>query len=542
MTSDVITEKGKKQLDIRFVLDRLMMASPYGERLRRSLPLYTVGQSAELSAQYDLLERMLDMTARKRGEVTALQDILAHFKEISGSLERVMNGAVLSITELQEVKYTCHMLEKLRDAMEKIHWAEEIGAYELKSVEKIISLLDPDAEGTTTFHIYSSYAESLQNVRLALEKTEKHIGQQKKEILRQLIAERYPVTDGGFIRVPLADGALFEKAAHDQRLTYRSDTGNAKVFIVANPPMLQKETQQLRLQEAEEEAKVRGELTRKLMAHEPVIRQNLAYVAQIDFLLAKAQLTRGFRLTRPELIEAPAYPVIEGGRHLTVEHTVRKAKGTYMPVDLALDEPICMVTGANMGGKTVTLKMVGLVQMMAQYGLFVPCKKAKLRLYDRIFVSIGDHQNIDLGLSTFGSEILDMKQAMATSFERGLFLVDELARGTNPSEGVAITQALIEHLCKMPVDAVFTTHLDGLTSMKHMTHYQVIGISGADLKAIKDQMMSGGVEILHQQMDYRLKKELSNKEIPKEAIRVSELLGLQQEIIDRARALLKGEE
>ena len=106
----------------------------------------------------------------------------------------------------------------------------------------------------------------------------------------------------------------------------------------------------------------------------------------------------------------------------------------YVPIDLNLNKNVVCITGANMGGKTVTLRMTGQIAAMASFGMFVPCEYAKLCLFEHIFISAGDDQSIEKGLSTFGAEIVNLKEAIKNSDRRSLILIDELAGGTNPKE------------------------------------------------------------------------------------------------------------
>ena len=145
-----------------------------------------------------------------------------------------------------------------------------------------------------------------------------------------------------------------------------------------------------------------------------------------------------------------------------------------------------------------------------------------------------------MGLSTFGGEIVEIEQAITRENEFGLILIDELARGTNPIEGYAISKALIEHLSMHKSKVVITTHFDGLTEVPETAHYQVNGLSGIDLDQIRDKIATEGVALLHEYMDYRLTEVSQLKEIPKEALRISELMGLDARIIKRAKEILGG--
>ncbi len=125
-----------------------------------------------------------------------------------------------------------------------------------------------------------------------------------------------------------------------------------------------------------------------------------------------------------------------------MEERLKREEKAYKPVSIQVNEGVTCITGANMGGKTVTLKMIGNLVWLAQMGLFVPAESMSLSLRNFIFVSIGDEQDVDLGLSTFGGEIVKVSKAVELSSHQGLILIDELARGTNPKEAMPFPKHL----------------------------------------------------------------------------------------------------
>lgn len=235
---------------------------------------------------------------------------------------------------------------------------------------------------------------------------------------------------------------------------------------------------------------------------------------------------------------------IVNGRHPAVEERLKRENKSYKPVSVSINEGVTCITGANMGGKTVTLKMIGNLVWLAQMGLFVPAESMTLSLRAFIFVSIGDEQDVDLGLSTFGAEIIKISQAVEVSKHRGLILIDELARGTNPKEGYAISKALINRLKKNNSMTLITTHFDGLADAEDVTHLQVCGLQNVDFEKLKNEISTDvnnasiGLDLLHEYMDYRLKEIHSPEEVPKDAVRIAHLMGLNSEILDDAKIIL----
>jgi DNA mismatch repair ATPase MutS len=193
-----------------------------------------------------------------------------------------------------------------------------------------------------------------------------------------------------------------------------------------------------------------------------------------------------------------------------------------------------------MGGKTVNLKLAGMLTAMAQYGLFVPAEKFTLSLFDYIYFSIGDMQSIDSGLSTFGSEISGMIEILKYSDSKGLVLIDELARGTNPEEGYALSRAIVKYLKNTDAITLFTTHFDGITSEEGIKHLRVKGLKMLDFDKLNSELIgnANGIEAVLKYMDYTLEEVDNNYEVPKDAINIARLMGLDERILHSAEKIM----
>jgi dsDNA-specific endonuclease/ATPase MutS2 len=195
-----------------------------------------------------------------------------------------------------------------------------------------------------------------------------------------------------------------------------------------------------------------------------------------------------------------------------------------------------------MGGKTVSLKLVGLVAMLTQYGFFVPCSAAKIGLSNYIHILIGDSQSMQRGLSSFGSEMEELKEILDQSQERSLILIDEIASGTNPVEGLALTKSLVGYLKARPYISLITTHFDSVTVGEGIKNMQVRGLANADFGKLEKELRYANrkerIEIIQKYMDYRLYHAENDEEIPKDALNIAKMLGIYYEIIENAKNIL----
>lgn len=187
-------------------------------------------------------------------------------------------------------------------------------------------------------------------------------------------------------------------------------------------------------------------------------------IVDMDMIFAKAQLAREYKATRPILNRDGAIDIRAGRHPLIDQHKV-------VPVSLSLqkDEKLFLITGPNTGGKTVTLKLVGLFTLMAMSGLYVPAKQADLSIFDGVYSDIGDEQSIEQSLSTFSSHIRNTISILAKITDKSLVLFDELGAGTDPGEGAALAVSIAEHLIKVGCKSFVTSHFNDLKEFALVT-------------------------------------------------------------------------
>ncbi|ADY26322.1 MutS2 protein [Deinococcus proteolyticus MRP] len=241
-------------------------------------------------------------------------------------------------------------------------------------------------------------------------------------------------------RVGQVDGIIVDASA----------TGQTYFVEPAAVTQLNNELTRLRL---DEEAEVRRILTELsgLLARDAAVPMTLDTIAQLDLIAAKAALARDWRLNRAQPSPAGVYD-LRAARHPLIEGAVAN--------DLALGETrLLLITGPNMGGKTVTLKTLGLAVLMNQCGMYVAADHAELPVVRDVLVDIGDEQSIEASLSTFASHLKHLRDVLDEAGPGTLILVDELGSGTDPEEGAALSQAIIEGLLERDARGIITSHL-----------------------------------------------------------------------------------
>jgi len=249
----------------------------------------------------------------------------------------------------------------------------------------------------------------------------------------------------------------------------RSATG-ATVYIEPRElVLLANEVDDLRFAERREVERLLWELTLALRAEREPILQTLDTLARVDCAYAKARFSLDYQMAPPEINEE-GHLAVRRARHPLLVRVLEKgdggaAAGQVTPIDYRLGEDfdLLVVTGPNTGGKTVALKTIGLLALMAQSGLHVPAEPgARFPVYEDVLADIGDEQSIEQSLSTFSSHMSNLVRILARAHRRTLVLLDELGAGTDPAEGAALGTAVLDFLGERAAKTVVTTHIGDL--------------------------------------------------------------------------------
>jgi DNA mismatch repair protein MutS2 len=219
----------------------------------------------------------------------------------------------------------------------------------------------------------------------------------------------------------------------------------------------------LREEEEIEIARILLEITEAFRANLSGIAAVADALAEIDFTHAKARLSVEFNCVRPEMIEGSAL-LLEAARHLLLEHQLKRAGGKAVPISLEMDgaHQTIVISGPNAGGKTVVVKTVGLIALMAQSGLHVPATRASLPVFAQVLADIGDQQSIAANLSTFTAHMRNISEMAERVAPPALILLDEVGTGTDPDEGAALGVAIVDFFHRKGATTIATTHYNPL--------------------------------------------------------------------------------
>lgn len=306
----------------------------------------------------------------------------------------------------------------------------------------------------------------------------------------------------------------FPGMVHDQ------SASGATLFIEPQVIVnLNNELRELEIAELAEVQRILGELTQYVAQYYSDLVNNQELLIELDVIFAKGKLSYGMDGVEAQIVDSGVLELV-GARHPLIDPKAVVPVSVY----IGKDYNALIITGPNTGGKTVTLKTTGLLVMMAQSGLHIPCSQgSRVPVFEKIYADIGDEQSIEQSLSTFSSHMKNIVNIVGESNERTLVLLDELGAGTDPTEGAALGIAILKDLDQKGATVLATTHYTELKKYAIST------------KGVENASMEFDIETLSP--TYKLILGIPGKS---NAFEISEKLGLEKSIIELARSLLDG--
>lgn len=373
--------------------------------------------------------------------------------------KRLSMKGVLENSEFRQIADSLRVSSALKDYVEGLESPNIIKndidlLYTNKRIEKEIEriILDDDTIADDASRLLFSIRRNIRNKTEEIRKKLQSIVNDKDSAVN-LQDNIITVRDGRYV-VPVKQGSKgnFPGITHD-----RSSSGQT-VFI---EPMvvvdLNNQIRQLQIDEQDEIRRILKELSELCGQYREEIQSNQDRLVDLDFTFAKAKMALSMKATLP-LINADKIVDIKEARHPLL-------RGKVVPIDIRLGEDFnaLIITGPNTGGKTVTLKTLGLMILMAQSGLYIPAAEfSKVGIFKSIYADIGDKQSIELSLSTFSASMTNIVDILNKADQDSLVLFDELGSGTDPTEGAALAMSIIDSLINRNIHLVSTTHYSEL--------------------------------------------------------------------------------
>ncbi len=446
-------------------------------------------------------------------------------ESIKPHMKRIEIGADLNGVELAQVARVLSTTSEVRNFVDDLKeneidlarlydWAEQLTTLPILSRKLKVSI---EEDG----HVTDESSPALKTIRNNIRKSEQGIrdslegivhGNQARYLSDTLITMR---NDRYVIPVKQEYRGMFGGVVHDQ-----SSSGQT-LFI--EPRQVVEQNNKLRQQqiaEREEISRILSELSAELVPYRNEILHNAYVIGKFDFMNGKARFAKEIRAIVPT-ISTENHIILRKARHPLID----QAKVVANDIVIGADYQAVVITGPNTGGKTITLKTLGLLQLMGQAGLAIPvAEESQMGIFQEIFADIGDEQSIEQSLSTFSSHMTTIVDVLKKADEHSLVLFDELGAGTDPQEGAALAISILDELGTKAAYVMATTH------------YPELKVYGYNRPNTINASMEFDVDTLSP--TYRLLIGVPGRS---NAFEISRRLGLSSEIIDRASQIMDGE-
>ena len=492
--------------------------SEKGKQMIKELPI----EVEEKAIQIKIEETAdgVELLRLKQGiPIPRLKDISFALKRLE--LEAGLNGRELS--DILRVLTTTHEVERFFEKVEE----EEIA---LKRIPRLVEKLESIPEVTKELeasiredgYVLDSASPTLHGIRVGIQKTEQEIRRQMDQYLTGKNAQYLSDTiitirnDRYVLPVKAEYKSVFGGTVHDQ-----SATGQTLFMEPQAVVNLNNKLREYQVQEKREVERILWELSQKLMPYTNSLHQNHYVLARLDVVNAKAQYANEIKATEP-IIDRQNHVALWKAWHPLLD----REKAVSNDIILGEEYQAIVITGPNTGGKTILLKTVGVIQLMAQMGLYIPAgENSRVGIFTEIFADIGDEQSIEQNLSTFSSHMSNIVSILKQINDKSLILIDEIGSGTDPQEGSSLAIAILDYIASKQSYVIASTH------------YPELKAYGYDRpKTINASMEFDGDTL---QPTYQLLLGVPGRS---NAFDISKRLGLPSIIIDQARGLLSEED
>ncbi|MGG0275383.1 endonuclease MutS2 [Bacillus rhizoplanae] len=446
--------------------------------------------------------------------------------DIRPNVKRAKIGSMLSPHELLDIASTMYGSRQIKRFIEDmIENGVELPILDTY-VARIISLYDLEKKITNCIsdggEVVDSASEKLRGIRQQIRTAESRIREKLENMTRSSNAQKMLsdaiVTirnDRYVIPVKQEYRGVYGGIVHDQSASGQTLFIEPQVIVELNNTL-----QEARVKEKQEVERILMMLTEEVAAEADVVLENVDVVAELDFIFAKAFYAKRLKATKP-ILNNERYMNLRQARHPLIDSKV------VVPNDIVLgkDFTTIVITGPNTGGKTVTLKTVGICILMAQSGLQIPVlDESEICVFKHVFADIGDEQSIEQSLSTFSSHMVNIVDILEQADFESLVLFDELGAGTDPQEGAALAISILDEVYNRGARVVATTHYPELKAYGYN----------------REQVINASVEFDVNTLSptYKLLIGVPGRS---NAFEISKRLGLSDRVIDRARGHISTE-
>ncbi|MDD3832191.1 MAG: hypothetical protein PHW00_06040 [Clostridia bacterium] len=458
-----------KTIGINYIIDNLSTVSPLGKERLRNISYYGRSNIELLNRELDNIQALVDNHAIVSNKLLNITTVIANAKNISKSVSKLPHHTLDEI-ELFEIKKFLLLCDTLSPMIADLIATAHLQGVDFVDTTDALNTIDFDKQRISTFYFPNNYTEQLRKIRDSKHRLEKQ----------------------------LVDITMREQ--------------------------VKKEHLDIAVQERLEEANCRKILCSQLANFIDSMLTNLDCIGYIDLLIAKSYLAYKGNAVRPSVNTERLVAV--NLINPNVAHHLESKGRVFTPISIELDKGVTVITGANMGGKSVALQTIMLNCMLANLAFFVYADSMDCPVFNFFEYVSNEGDDAEQGLSAFGMEIIKLNQVVDRAQNQyGLVIFDEFAKTTNAGEGQQLFSAVVKTFNQLDCITVMTTHFDQVSSYAN-AHYQVKGLS-----ALPPYTLPVSADFISAHLDYGLIKVDGNQPVPKDALTICHLLNLSPYIL-----------
>lgn len=475
------------------------------------------------SNDFDEVNERISQTEEACNILVSTEPPFGGIHDIRALLKKTKLGIVVEVGSLLDVLNTMYAMRNLKKFFKELEidspqfkqWAQSI---------EILGQLEREIDNIVDEHgsMRDSASVELMRIRREIKSSQRRIKSNIDGILKNPDYQKYfqdnivTIRDDRYV-IPIKQ----EYRQHFSGVVHDQSSSGSTLFI---EPMaivdLNNDIKQLAIDEKREIERILAVISSKIGKQSEILLENCEIMARIDFAFAKAKLARKMHATKPEINNEGIIKLFKA-RHPLL------ARDKVVPIDIKIGEGYrtLLITGPNTGGKTVSMKTLGILVLMTQAGCFIPVQSgSEISVYQNVYADIGDEQSIEQSLSTFSAHMTNIVAILNNIEREDLLLIDEVGSGTDPEEGAALAMAILERLMQIGATVMATTHYNELKTFAYATE----GIENASVE----------FDIKTLRPTYRL---LIGIPGASNAFSISRRLGLSDTIIIRAQQLIKAD-
>lgn len=504
--------------------------SPYGERRFAEIRPFFAGEELDAQARAERIAAFA--SALSANSIETLRFELSELPDAANAIARASMGDVLTDPSLLELRRFCMAIERIDHVLVEEKVEERLGNDAVRTVRETLDTGQRDADG---FYLDDAFDADLSDVRAQFRAAQAEFetarGREMERAARALgrddLGDEFIVMRVD-LRGALPPGVRVVREAATYFLC-ALEYGEAALAALQRRDAAAERV-------ASSEERVRARLSAIVQRSGEGLTQAAHALGNFDLVLAAARFAQRHGCV-PAIVAAESVLEFESARFLPLETELIEAGRAFTPLDIVLNDA-AVLTGPNMGGKSVCLLTCGFVALCVSFGLPVPAANARIALFDRIaWLGMGREAHVGGLLSSFAQEVLALKEILAQPAPRLLILVDEFARTTTPHEGKALVVALLGRLRELRACGMVATHLEGVAEAAGVRHFAVRGLRGIPAPPPTDDI-GAALKTLGGAMDYRI-GEVSGVETSRaDAIALTALLGLDRQFVDAAYSAL----